>query len=209
MDKNNVIKIANTTNLPALNIKSQLNMNIDSNSPIKQVVSIEACLIESQVDSMSGKAIVKGVIGVKVIYMDYDNMFNTLSDTINFTETLSSDKLNNDCQVTVTSSQFVADFYNDEKYLKLILSFMIAAQIIFAFSSYFHKGERISWNMFSEEYYEQWEQNRKEMEQKFVDRQLQLAENLEQRFDQMKGIEVESEMENVKEIGIEKIVIQK
>ena len=121
MNKNNVIKIANTANLPTLNLKSQLNMNIDSNSPIKQVVNIEACLIESQTESMTGKAIIKGVIGVKVIYVDYDNMFNTLSDSINFTETLNSDKLTNDCQIVITNSQFVTEFYNDEKYLKINL----------------------------------------------------------------------------------------
>ncbi len=121
MNQNNVIKITNTANLPVLNIKSQLTMNIDSNSPIKQVVNIEACLIESQAESMNGKAVVKGVIGVKVIYVDYDNMFNTLSDTINFTETLSNDKLSNSCQITITNSQFITDFYNDDRSLKINL----------------------------------------------------------------------------------------
>ena len=121
MNKNNVIKITNTTNLPTLNIKSQLNMNIDSNSPIKQIVNIEACLIESQAEPMNGKAIIKGIIGIKVIYVDYDNMFNTLSDSTNFTETLISDKLTNDCQITINNSQFVTDFYNDEKSLRINL----------------------------------------------------------------------------------------
>lgn len=121
MNQNNVIKITNTANLPALNIKSQLTMNIDSNSPIKQIVNIEATLIESQTEAMNGKAIIKGVIGVKVVYVDHDNMFNTLSDMVNFTETLSNDKLNNNCQVSVTNSQFNTDFYNDEKSLKINL----------------------------------------------------------------------------------------
>lgn len=121
MNQNNVIKVANTYNLPTLNIKSQLSMNIDSNSPIKQVINIETCLIEAKTESMNGKAIIKGVIGVKVIYIDYDNMFNTISDTINFTETLNSDKLTTDCQIAITNSQFVTDFNNDEKLLKLNL----------------------------------------------------------------------------------------
>ena len=119
MNQNNVIKITNTANLPAVNIKSQLIMNIDTNNPIKQVINIETCLLESQSEPMNGKAILKGVIGVKAIYIDYDNMYNTISDTINFTETLNNDRLNNNCQLIIINSQFVTDFFNDEKSLKI------------------------------------------------------------------------------------------
>lgn len=98
---------------------------------------------------------------------------------------------------------------NYEKYMKLILSFMVAAQVVFAFGSYFQKEEKMSWKMFSEEYYEQWEENMKEMESEFVNRQLQVAENLEQRFRETKETETQSEKENGTRIKIEKIVIQK
>ena len=96
-----------------------------------------------------------------------------------------------------------------EKYMKLVLSFMITAQIVFAFGSYFQKEEKISWKIFSEEYYEQWEENRKEMESEFVNRQLQLTENLEQRFRETKETGIQNEKEKAKRIEIEKIVIQK
>lgn len=98
---------------------------------------------------------------------------------------------------------------NYEKYMKLILSFMVTAQVVFAFGSYFHKEEKISWKMFSKEYYEQWEENRKEIEAEFVNRQLQLTENLEERFQKTKEMGVQREKENGKRIEIEKIIIQK
>ena len=63
--------------------------------------------------------------------------------------------------------------------------------------------------MFSKEYYEQWEENRKEIEAEFVNRQLQLTENLEERFQKTKEMGVQREKENGKRIEIEKIIIQK
>lgn len=98
---------------------------------------------------------------------------------------------------------------NYEKYMKLILSFMVAAQVVFAFGSYFRKEEKISWKMFSKEYYEQWEENRKKMEAEFVNRQLQLTENLEERFRETNETGIQSEKENLRKIKVEKIVIQK
>lgn len=119
MDENNVIKISNTTNLPTLNIKSQLNMNIDSNTHIKHVLNIETCLIDLQIEPMSNKSLFKGVIGVKVMYVDTDNMFNTLSDTISFSETLNSEIISTDSQICISNYQFTTDFDNDEKMLRV------------------------------------------------------------------------------------------
>ena len=121
MEGNNVIKIAHTANLPTLNIKSQLNINIDSNTHIKQVLNIETCLIDAQIEPMLNKALVKGTIGVKAIYVDTDNMFNTLSDTASFSETINSDYLTADCQINIINSQFVAEFFNDDKTLHLTI----------------------------------------------------------------------------------------
>lgn len=98
---------------------------------------------------------------------------------------------------------------NYEKYMKLIFSFIVAVQIVFAFDSYFEEEEKISWKMFSEDYYEQWEENMKKMEQNFVENQSQMKESLEQRFYQEKIEEEENKREDVQKIRIEKIVVQK
>ncbi|MBQ7798679.1 MAG: DUF3794 domain-containing protein [Clostridia bacterium] len=120
MEENNY-KYARTTNLPTLNIKSQLNLNIDSNTHIKQVLNIETCLIDAQIEPMLHKALIKGSIGIKVIYVDMDNMFNSLSDSIAFSETINSDNISTDCQITINNSQFIADFDNDDKTLHITI----------------------------------------------------------------------------------------
>ena len=119
MDENNVMKISHIVNLPTLNIKSQLNMNIDSNTHIKQVLNIETCLMEWQTEPMSNKTLIKGAIGVKVIYVDTDNIFNTLSDTVNFSESLTNDNISNDSQIDIYNHQFTTTFDNDERQLHI------------------------------------------------------------------------------------------
>ena len=109
----------NTTNLPTLNFKTQTNLNIDSNAHIKQVLNIEACLIDYTIEPMQHKALIKGNIGIKAIYIDTDNMFNTLADTISFSETINSDTLDSDCQINIIGSQFLSEFDNDEKTLRI------------------------------------------------------------------------------------------
>ena len=119
METNNGIKIAHTKNLPTLNIKSQLNISIDSNTHIKQVLNIETCLIDVQIEPMLNKALIRGVLGVKVVYVDMDNMFNSLSNTVNFSETLVSDNIIADSQIIVGNSQFITEFETENQMLHI------------------------------------------------------------------------------------------
>lgn len=121
MEENNKIKVAHIINLPTINIKSRINMSIDSNTHIKQVLNIETCLIDSQIEAMSNKAIVKGSIGIKVIYMDTDNMYNTLADSVNFNETINSENITADCEININNSQFITEFDNDDKKLNITI----------------------------------------------------------------------------------------
>lgn len=120
MEENNC-KCIQISNLPTLNIKSQLNMNIDSNTNIKQVLNVETCLIDSQIEPLSNKALIKGTIGVKVVYVDVDNMFNTLSDSITFTETIASENITSSCQITISNCQFIAEFENTDKNINILI----------------------------------------------------------------------------------------
>ena len=115
MEENNIIKIAHVINLPVLNLRSQLNMNIDSNTSIKQVLNIDAFLIEAEIEPLFNKAVIKGKIGVKVLYIDTDGIFNTLADSITFNETISDESITSDCEITINNSQFLTSFdYNDK-----------------------------------------------------------------------------------------------
>lgn len=121
MEENNGIKVAYVINLPTLNVKSQLNINIDSNTNIKQVLNIDASLVESQIEPMFNKAVVKGTIAIKVLYLDTDNMYNTVSDSITFSETINSDNISADCDISINNSQFIAEYTNDDKALHIFI----------------------------------------------------------------------------------------
>ncbi len=125
MEQNNQIKTIFSKNLPSLNIKSQLNLNIDSNTHINQVLDIQACLIDSQIEVFTNKATIKGLIGIKVMYVDTDNMFNTISDSINFTETLTDEIINNDSLISINNIHFLTDFDNDDKNLRISIEGII------------------------------------------------------------------------------------
>lgn len=119
MQENNSIKIARVINLPALNIKQQLNINIDSNTHVKQVLNIETCLIDHKIEPMSGKALIKGTLGIKAIYIDTDNMCNSVSDSVNFSETLINENISPDCFINIYSSHFISDFNSDNNTLHI------------------------------------------------------------------------------------------
>ena len=119
MEENTGIKISHISNLPALNIKSQLNMNIDPNSTIKRVLNVEACIIECNIEPVANKAVVKGTLGIKVMYVDMDNMYNTLSDSTTFSESISSEIISSGCEINVVNSQFICEFDNDDKSIKI------------------------------------------------------------------------------------------
>lgn len=121
MEENNGIKIAHVINLPTLNLKAQLNMNVDSNTHIKQVLNIDACLIEAEIEPLFNKAVIKGKVGIKVLYIDIDGMYNTLADTINFNENISNESITTDCEIIINNSQFLTNFNYDDKTLHITI----------------------------------------------------------------------------------------
>ncbi|MFQ6723855.1 MAG: DUF3794 domain-containing protein, partial [Clostridia bacterium] len=58
---------------------------------------------------------------IKVLYIDMDNMFNSMSDSINFSETLNNENITPNSQITITNSQFIPEFNNDNKMLYITL----------------------------------------------------------------------------------------
>lgn len=86
--ENEAIKIAYTKNLNKLNFNSLITIPINSNVNIKTILNVHACIVENRIECSSGKAVLTGKINVKVLYVDTDNITNTLNDTQNFTETI-------------------------------------------------------------------------------------------------------------------------
>lgn len=70
-----------------------------------------------------------------------------------------------------------------EKYIKLILSFMVVAQLVFAISSYFDlESGFMMRGMAKEKYYEQWEQYMVGLEEEYKLQQSSLDQRLEEKY---------------------------
>lgn len=94
-----------------------------------------------------------------------------------------------------------------EKYMKLMISFMVAAQIVSAFGTYLKRGQASQWEWKQEEVYENWNRNMKVLEEEFQEKQMELSQNLQQRLEKQEA-EQQKEDNNYEGIKIEKIVIR-
>ena len=94
-----------------------------------------------------------------------------------------------------------------EKYMKLIISFMVAAQIVSAFGAYLKKEQTALREWGAEDVYENWNRNMKVLEEEFQEKQTELSRNLQKRLEK-KETEQAKEEENYGGIKIEKIVIK-
>ena len=119
MNNENNQKISHIFNLPSLNFKNQMNIAIDSNAHIKTIINVQAYLYDTEIDAVLGKCNIKGKIGVKLLYLDVDNVYNTISDSTSFMESVSSADIVSDCKIFMTNEQVLTDVSFDDKYLKL------------------------------------------------------------------------------------------
>ena len=69
-----------------------------------------------------------------------------------------------------------------EKYIKLILSFMVVAQLVFAISSYFDLDTGFIRGISKENYYNQWEQYMVGLEEEYKLQQSSLDQRLEEKY---------------------------
>ena len=72
-----VLKICHIKNLKKVDFNSTLNISVDANANVKTILDINSYLFNIKADCTDGKAIISGKIGVSVLYLDTDNIFNT------------------------------------------------------------------------------------------------------------------------------------
>ena len=95
-----------------------------------------------------------------------------------------------------------------EKYMKLVMSFMIGAQIVFAFGVYWRQEEKEIYVPTPEEYFGAWERSMDEMEKTIEKYETEMIENAKRQSDA--GVLQDKAGENYQpeHIKIEKIVVQ-
>lgn len=115
-------KISQLFSLPNLNFKTQMNISIDSNTHIKNILNVKAYIFDNVIDSVTNKCIVKGKIGVKILYLDTDNVYGTIVNENSFSESVASNDITADCAIMMYDEAVIPEIDFDEKYLKLNLT---------------------------------------------------------------------------------------
>lgn len=90
-------KIVYAKNLNKFGFNQTINIPIDANANVKSILDVNTYLFDVKVECGNGKAILTGKVGARVLYIDTDNITNSVCDSVNFTETYA------DAQITSAS----------------------------------------------------------------------------------------------------------
>ncbi|MCQ2555724.1 MAG: DUF3794 domain-containing protein [Clostridia bacterium] len=106
--ENDSLKTTYVKNLNKQTFSTIITVPIDSNVNIKNIINTESYLFDAKVECASGKAIVNGKIGIKVLYMDTDGILNSINETQNFTETFVDTSITADCFINLCQCNIVS-----------------------------------------------------------------------------------------------------
>lgn len=109
--------------LPKWSFKASFNLPVDTNARVSRVINVQSNLFEVKVVSSSGRTDYSGKVSVKILYVDVDGVFNTLSETTTFNESMFDSAITSDCRVVLTNIQSSNAVEFDERYLKLVCEF--------------------------------------------------------------------------------------
>lgn len=95
-----------------------------------------------------------------------------------------------------------------EKYMKLVISFMVGAQIVLAFGVYFKQDDEQVNFMAAEEYLKTWETNMEELEERVEESKSFMLQNVEKEAQKSERVGAKGGNPEGNHIKIEKIIIQ-
>ncbi len=120
MEENqDAIKITYAKNLSKINFNSTINVNIDSNVNIKTILDIDSFVYDKKVESGNGKAVVSGKLGVKVLYIDTDNITNTVTDSQSFSENIIDSSITSDSIINLCNISIINNILSQDSTLKI------------------------------------------------------------------------------------------
>ena len=119
MENLNNLKITFAKNLDKINFNTTISMPIDTNVNIKTILDVNSYLYDESVECGNGKAVLSGKIGMKVVYIDTDNITNTITNSQNFNETFLDNAITNDCYINVANSSLTNNILSSDGTLKI------------------------------------------------------------------------------------------
>ncbi len=119
MEENEILNIAYAKNLDKQNFNTTINLQIDTKVNIKTILNVRCYIFDEKIESASGKAVVSGKLGVKVLYIDTDNITNTITETQPFSETILDNAITADCFINLTSVSTMCEILSNDGILKV------------------------------------------------------------------------------------------
>lgn len=119
MENTPITKISYMKNLSKINFNTTLNLSIDSNANIKTILDINSYIYDQKVECGNGKAIISGKVGLKVLYVDTDNITNTITESTNFSETVVDQTITIDTKMNVLNANIVNNVLSADSILKI------------------------------------------------------------------------------------------
>lgn len=119
MENNEAIKLSFAKNINKFNFSTLISVPIDTNVNIKTILNMDSKLINKKVEPGSGKVNFSGKILLNILYVDTDNMTNTISETQAFSETITDPAITAESFVTITSVKVVDSVVSNVGSLKV------------------------------------------------------------------------------------------
>ena len=126
MEENTKNRIAYANNLKPLNFNVIISSPIDNNVNIKSILNLHPYIYDQKVDCGNGKAIISGKIGLKVLYIDTDNMTNTLTAFSNFSETFVDNLITTDTHLNIFNTSVTHTLLSADSSLKVSCEIVIS-----------------------------------------------------------------------------------
>ena len=112
-------KIILSKNLSKQTFNLTISTPIDSNTNIKTLIDINPYIFDQKIECGNGKAIITGKLGVKVLFFDTDNITNTISDSVSFTETYADSSINEDTFLNIFNTIITPNVLSTDGVLKI------------------------------------------------------------------------------------------
>jgi len=124
-NEKDIINLSYTKNLSKQSFNSTFNVQVDSKVNIKTILNVSCCIFDEKVETASGKAVVSGKFCIKVLYLDTDNITNTITDNQPFNETILDNSITSDCHIDLANITVLTNPTSNDGNLKVecVLSF--------------------------------------------------------------------------------------
>lgn len=113
------VKVSFLKNIDKVSFNTTISIAIDNNANIKRILDINSYMYDHKVECGNGKAIISGKIGLKVFYIDTDNIANTLSDSSSFSETIVDASITTNTNLNIFNSNIVNTILSVDNILKI------------------------------------------------------------------------------------------